>query len=94
MVEYQRNSKARAEEMELWLDPNIPQEQREKRWMELSKKENEYLRKERVAMIEQMKAHDRDRKDSRNLENPHDLIDLQDLIDPQDVLDRERSFRS
>ena len=55
-VEYQRNVGAREEEMKLWHDPAIPQEQKEKVYVDLAKKENAWLRKERVAILEQFKS--------------------------------------
>lgn len=49
MVEYQQNVKAREEEMKLWYNSNIPKETRAKVIAEHAKKENAWLREERVA---------------------------------------------
>lgn len=72
IVEYQRNVKAREEEMKLWHDPNIPEEKRAKVMKELATKENAWLRNERVAMRTSMIESTTNDQDSKDCQNPED----------------------
>lgn len=71
-VEYQRNSKAREEEMKLWHDPNIPKETRANVMAEFAAKEKEWLRKQRVAMLASTIKSTTNDQDPKDYPSPED----------------------
>ena len=62
-VEYQRDVRAREEEMKLWDNSDIPEETRAKVYAELAMKENQWVRKVRVARSASRIAHTTDSQD-------------------------------
>ena len=72
LVEYQQSVKTREEEMKLWDDPNIPKETRAKVMAEFSTKENDWLRKKRVATSALLVKSRTNSQDSKDCQNPED----------------------
>lgn len=77
LVEYQRGCKAREEGMKLWHDPNIPEETRAKVMEESATKENQWIRKERVAMWASRNELTSDGQDLNDDQNPENNLDVE-----------------
>lgn len=84
-VKFQRDSKARAKEIELWDKPNISEETRSKTVAELAIKENEWLRKSRVAMMNYFMR--------PTISGSHSQIDDPNAEDSWDVEEDEPRFQ-